>query len=366
MRSRSVPHSWATPLFLAIVAAWPSAVAAHDYSIVRDHSIGRDALSYRRAADFWTTAEAFLIDGSVTSFPPDETTYDRSLIVASRAGSNVPIDGRFGVRIVVDVEGNILKRHTGSEPRKIDEAIAYTGRPSLDVTLLTATGIEVFGGASYHYLNAHTLDSESPSVESSTKYGVASVVAPRFGLVKRAGFGQGGFYYQEGGTAKRRVSTKATITSQPEVSETVTADDELLVPTTIGLVLQTRLGPSQAHLEFSAISAGDGGPRKANGNTLQEDYMVIRVAFDASLAAGMSLRLMAAHKTLSYSSNEDISLPLIPMTAGQLKFQQQLGNAYLFAGVIYGEANDLQSIATRNARYIIKAYGASAGIEMRF
>lgn len=331
------------------------------FETLDDYSPISEAADFEKKSDSFTTGDSALVDGQITSFPPDQTTYDRTLVSMLRPGFNVSIANKLAIRTILETRYYIRKQHEEEEPRRIIEEDWFDGRPSIDLTVFGTAGLEIFGGAQGWLLPKHEKTTISVNFEETSTYDEAYMVIGRGGLLKRSYYVTGGFYYEGGKTSSRTVTKEA---SDGTIVETT---DDLYKPTEIGLFLRFEVSKFQMDAEFAAVQAGSGGPKTDTGESTLEDYSRLRVAaFIPWNKKELNYYLSVIHKTLSYSDNVHMSLDTIPMTSAHFKIINGSFDRHFFVGLIYGYARDTQSIPEFNAKYRIDAYGGKLGFNYRF
>ena len=99
-------------------------------------------------------ADEILVDGQITSYPPDLTTYDRTLITMLKIGTNINLNEKFGLRFISDTRFNMRKAYEEKEPRNVTEENWLEIKPTLDLTFRAASGIEFFAGGKRGFARA--------------------------------------------------------------------------------------------------------------------------------------------------------------------------------------------------------------------
>lgn len=327
---------------------------------LENSSFGEDAINSEKRKAIFFDLQTVLIDGQKKSFPPDITTFDRSLIADARVGYNHAAGGKIGARFIAAAQGIIRKEHTEVEPRSVITEDGLLYKPSIDIILTTNSGIDVNIGAQYIFMPEYFGRTETPSITANTRYAEISLMQPRIAMIKRGGFGQGGFYYKQGVEAVRDVEVSfEDVEEDPRLTKEV-----MRFPTTIGIIMKFNAAGSIWLAEFQAVQAGEGGERKEDTNkTIQEDYNTIKIGWGRKLAL-FEIDTSLKHKTLSYATSEDTRLDLTPMYILQTKLKAGSKDSYVYAGLIYAYAKDLQSEEEFNQKFLISGYGASAGFRL--
>lgn len=360
----NTPKSALCGLFMASFAALliPEGYASAEvrfFPALEYYSVGKDALDYQKKQALFTDIQTTLVDGQKKSSDIN-ISYDRSLVADFRVGYNRPINAKIGVRTTIGAVGTLRKEHTDFEPISVTEVDGYEARPTLDFTFLTASGVEFSAGIQYFYMPEYFGEKETHIVNSNFRYAEYSLRQPRITIVKRGGFGQGGFFFKSGVEAVRDVEISIEDnTEAPRITR-----QAIRKPTTIGIMMEFKVGSSDWYAEFQGVQAGEGGERKADSNkTIREDYNVIKIGWGKGFSV-MNLNLLLTHKTLSYASSEDTRLDLVPMTAFHARAKAGGKESYVYAGLVYLYAKDLQSEDEFNQEFRISGYGASAGFRL--
>ena len=321
-----------------------------------EYSVGLDAVDSRGKSEVIFNADGALLDGAVTSFPPDQTTFDRTAMGLSRIGFNARFTPTFSLRFIAESRYHLRRQYEEEQPRRIVEERWFEGRPSLDFTYYTVGGVELFGGVQARIHPAHKLTTDTVSFDSEVEYGEAYYAVPRAGLVKRTGYVTGSAYFESGRQKQRDVKKKASDGTEVNTADTVYS------PTKIGILFRFDISSYTIDAEFVAIQAADFGPQTPEGERTLEDYTRFRlgafIPYDKAIA---NFHVGVIHKTLSYADSSFMSLKTIPMTTAHLKVIQGSQDQHIYLGVIYGYARDTQSLPEFNAKYAIDAYGAKLG-----
>jgi hypothetical protein len=301
------------------------------------------------------------VDGAITSYPPNKTTFDRSLVSILRIIQNYPLSPRIGLRINLDTRYIIHKAHEEDEPRRLVEERIWEARPSIDFTFITVGGIELFGGAMYRYIPEYKRETTSVSFEETSSFGELGYAAPRAGLIKRGGSFVGGAYFQGTGSDERSVHKEASDGSVIETSQ------ELYSPTEIGIYARFDISGYVADAEFDAVQASEGSPKSEDGTGMYEDYIRVKLGLLIPYQRNeLSFHTALTHRTLSYSDNAFMSLETIPLSSLHLKMIKGSADRHLFAGIIYAYGTDTQSLPEFNQKFVINSYGAKLGFNFRF
>ena len=346
-------------MLLALVLL-PSLGLALNYDALNPHSIGEDALLYKPATSFNLQVDTLLIDAEVKTFPIDSITFDRAASTLTRFWGSVPVSPKMGVRYSLMTRGVLRKQEGQLEPRKIAEEQWTEGMAGTELIYYTQTRLEIFIGVNYLAIPGFERTSKSATVETRWKFGAATVMAPHIGVVKRAGFVNGGFFFRQGAESSRDV-----VKSSAQDLATLSFKESVHVPTTVAMFAKIPVAKGFVLAEFAAVQGSEGGNKTDDGDTVTEDYTrakgVLLMPFGI---AGIKATLI--HRTLSYADNRTVSVDTIPMSAlhlkGYLGNQQNNG----FAGIVYGYGKDGQSLTEFNASYKVQAYGLTAGFSLAF
>lgn len=347
--------------FVSVVVCLGAVTSRADaFELYFENSPGIDALEFNKRSGIAVYGDAALIDGAITSSPPDSTYYDRSLMTQVRVVSNVAFTPKMGLRTQLTTGSVIRKQEEAELPRTLTESTRLYLAPAVDGTFVTATGLELVLGVRYQYTNKFKEVFYAGEYESETKYGAAGVMTPRAGIFKRAGFGTGGLYFSGKGEAKRDVDAYAFDGTMNE------SEDVVFSPSVIGIVARFKVAGYNADAEFAAVQAGEGGNRTAEGKVVEEDHIRARLAGEYPFNSNTVLRVVAIHKTLSYSDSAVVTLDTIPMTTLHIKAMYNAQNMSATAGIVYGEGFDVQSLPEFNAKYLVKSYGATLAGVLQF
>jgi hypothetical protein len=348
-------------LALTLLCAINSSVATA-YETLEYYSPISDAAEFNKDSGVRIQSDAALLDGAITSYPPDQTTFDRTLISIFRAISHYQISPRLALRPVFEGRHYIHKIHEESEPRRLTEDSRYEARPSVDLTFTTAAGIELFVGAEYWYLPEFERTTISTNFEETSEFDKASLVVTRGGLMRRGSHFLGGAFYQSGSESDRDVLKRASDGTIIETTQTIYSPIEL------GVFVRFAADSYVADVEFTAVQASEGGPRAAeSGDTMYDDHIRAKVGclipWDKN---NLNFHLGAVHKTLSYSDNAFVSLETIPMTTAHFKIINGSANRHFYIGLSYGYGEDTQSLPEFNQKFLLNSYGAKAGVAVDF
>ena len=343
------------------ILLWSTLALGQNYDALPLESSQRDAVDYKRRADFFTTSDTYFVDGSVTSLPTESVTYDRTLFNQLRAGGNFVLTPNIGLRLVLAGSNAFRKEEGKQEPRKITSELRSELKPEFAFTYLTQTGLEVVFGLAFWMLNAFDRNSETDTIRSVESVGTASLSTPYLGVVKRSGGFDGGFFYKLGADRNRKIRI---VTNQ--TADELTFSDQVHDPTTVGLFTRIKLGVLTAGGSFEAVAAGEGGTRTDNGDTVSEDYLRFRLEAKAPLGAIAAIFGAVTHRTLSYADNRNVTFTSMPMTVTHLRIILGSAETNSFVGIMYGTGKDGQSLPEFNADYKLTVVGGSLGLNLTF
>lgn len=339
-------------LVLAAALLAPHAVA---FPAEDDQSPGTMAIHFNKQTNVWSRLDFGVLDGKVTTSPPDTTKYDRRAESLGILGAETLVGQRFGVRF--NVKGEISKRRQqeASGPTATVDSTVKTFKPSVDLTFITDKGLELFGGVESQIVPGYTESVNSTSGESTTKFASSTVASKRFGVVRRTSAWAGGFYYQMGAEETRTVTQTAFDGSGAEV------DDVVFIPSKIGVMGNFQALSALWDFEFDFIQARGKGPKDDQGNTTYTDYFEAHFGSLFFFGSGIGMNTSVFHKTLSYANNAFVTIETIPVTS--VKLLGVLGDAQnnAFLGIIGAYGKDGQSLPEFNATYQVQAYALTFG-----
>src|SRR5690606_7783011 len=110
-----------------------------------DQTPGMLALHYRKKSNWWLRLDAAVVDGKVTTSPPDLEKLDRRLETFTMAGFDSNFN-RWGLRLNVKAESSTRRQAEKDPPKAQVDATIVTMRPSIDITFETDKGLEIFFG----------------------------------------------------------------------------------------------------------------------------------------------------------------------------------------------------------------------------
>lgn len=345
---RRVAHALAFASYLASagsVAAFPTQ---------DDQTPGTMANQFKKRRNVWMRVDMGVLDGKVTTSPPDSTTIDRRIESYANFGGEGMLGSRFGARLNVKAE-SVRRRtsaHEADAPVMDETGATYT--PSFDLTFVTDKGLEIFGGVEAKAFGETIREEESSNGTSKSTLSPVNVVGRRFGVTRRAGVWSGGFFYVAGAEKGRGVRIEAFDGSVNETTEVA------FVPSRVGVFGEIAAG-ALWDFELNFVQARGMGPRDENGITAYTDYFEARFGNVVMLGSGFGLKTSLAHKTLSYASNSFVTLETIPMTSCKVLALFGDAQSHLYAGIIAGQGRDGQSLPEFNAKYEILGYAATLG-----
>jgi hypothetical protein len=313
------------------------------------------AIAYRQQNNVWSRADVGFVDAKETSSPPDSTKYDRRLEFLGIAGFDWVATPRFGLRF--NAKSSYMKRRQAEmdDPKTVVDEQIQTYSPSMDVTFITDKGLEIIGGAVYRVSPSYEQKVTAGDATSKTKFHTTALLDRRFGLLRRAGAWSGGVVYSLGDESERDFEKAASDGSSIEGSET------LFIPSRISVFGDFAAFAAVWDFEMAFVQARGKGPTNETGATLYTDYFEARFGGQYQVAGAFGLKLAVAHQTLSYASNEFITLDTIPVTSVKTLgvFGDQKNNA--FVGLIVAQGQDGQSLPEFNAAYRLKAMALTTG-----
>lgn len=334
------------------------ATTASAFPMQDDQTAGSMANDSRKRNNFWYHVDLAGFDGKVKTSPPDTYRYDRRIEVLTNVGVDRFITSRFAARLNIKGETSRKRLSDDTKPPTIIDHTRTVYRPSLDLTFVTDKGLELFGGVVGEIEPANKMVSDTQNGESSTKYGGSSMLARRFGVVRRAGAWSGGFYYQLDEDGERTVNQTAFDGS------TLESDEALFMPARMGIFGAFDAYRMYWDFELGFVQARGAGPKDDTGNTAYTDYFETKAAGFYPFSSGFGLKLGVNHKTQSYANSAYINLDTIPATAVKALFVFGSADKHNFFGVIYGFGKDGQSLPEFNSTYEYKAVALTMGVFM--
>lgn len=341
-------------LWILLVAVLCAPLAAA-FPAEDDDTPGSMAIRFNKQNNAWSRMDLSVVDGKVTTSPPDSVKYDRRAETAGSLGAEGILGKRFGVRLNVRGELSKRRQQEAEGPKATVDATVKTYKPSLDLTFITDKGLEIFGGEEMEIVPGYTESVASTSGDSTTKFGKSSVSSKRFGVVRRAGAWSGGFYYQMGAESKRTVEQTAFDGSGSA------SEDIVFIPSRIGVMGAFKALSAYWDFELAFVQARGKGPKDDQGNTTYTDYFETHLGALYFFSGGLGLDTSIFHKTLSYANNAFVTMETIPSTS--VKLAGALGNdeSHAFLGVIYAFGKDGQSLPEFNATYEFDAFAVTFG-----
>jgi hypothetical protein len=321
-----------------------------------DQTAGSMANDARKRNNYWHRLDLGVFDGRVKTSPPDSFRYDRRLELMANIGVDRFLTQRIGARLNVKGEYTRKRLSDDTDPPTIIDHNRMRYHPSLDFTFVTDKGLELFGGAVAEMEPANEMVSETVNGESTTKYGSSTLIARRFGVVRRAGAWSGGFYYQLDTEGKRAVEQTAFD------GTSLSTEEDLFLPSRMGIFGAFSAWSALWDFELGFIQARGAGPRDDTGNTAFTDYFEAKLAGIYPLGSGLGLKFGASHKTQSYANSAYINLDTIPATAIRALMIIGSAESHNFIGVIYGFGSDGQSLPEFNSTYEYKAAALTTGL----
>ncbi len=345
---------------ISICFLWSSLGFSETFDALHDHSLGYDSVTPKSRGGVYIQSDAYLVDGKITTLPVNTVTYDRTAVNETRLSTNVPFSNRLSSNFSLFSKVNYQKIEGAVEPRKIDERKWIEAKGTLEFTVVTASRLELFVGATYLYIPAYETTSASLSVSTKTSVGKVGFPIPHFGVMKHSNSLEGGLFYIQGGQRDRTLR------------KTVSESDDILIfsetvyePTVVAAFAKLKAGSGSFFSEFAAVQASEGGPKTDNGDTELEDYQRLRLIYYAPLG-WLGLKAGLTHRTLSYADNRNVGIETMPMSALTLKL---LGGGEFsngFIGIIGAYGRDGQSLREFNAKYQVFAFGGSVGLNLTF
>ncbi len=320
-----------------------------------DQTAGTMAINFNKQNNAWSRLDLGVVDGKVTTSPPDTVKYDRRAETLAVLGGEVLFAKRFGARLNLKGEFSKLRQQEAEGPKATVDSTVKTYRPSLDLTFITDKGLEIFAGQEMQIIPAYTETVASSNGESSTAFGNSSVASRRFGVVRRAGAWSGGFYYQMGAEATRDVEQTAFDGSGAD------SDDVVFIPSRIGVMGAFKAIAAFWDFELDFIQARGKGPKDDQGNTTYTDYFETHLGSLYFFGGSFGVKGSVFHKTLSYANNAFVTMETIPATSVKLLGVLGDDESHAFLGLIYAFGKDGQSLPEFNAEYEFDAFAVTFG-----
>lgn len=339
---------------LVIVAHLLMGSAAVAFPTQDDQTPGVMANEFKKRRNVWLRLDMGVLDGKITTTPPNSTTVDRRVEALAMVGGDGMIGSRFAGRL--NVKAETTKRRVSAQednaPVMDETSAVYT--PSFDLTFITDKGLELFGGVEGKIFGTTERTEKSANGTTKSKFDPQTVVARRFGVTRRAGKWSGGFYYVAGAEKSRDVMIEAFDGSVNDTKEMV------FIPSRIGVFGEIDAG-ALWDFELTFVQARGLGPRDENGVTAYTDYFEARFGNVYMLGSSIGLKTSLAHKTISYASNAFVTLETMPMTSLKVLVLFGTAESHLYVGVVGGQGRDGQSLPEFNAKYEALGYAATLG-----
>lgn len=320
-----------------------------------DQSPGTLASGFKKRRAVWARSDVGVMDGIITTTPPDSKNYDRRIEVLANVGGEAMLSTRFAARL--NVKADAVKRRVTSEdvhsPVLDETSVVY--HPAFDLTFITDKGLELFGGVEGHVYTSSNREESSANGKTKATFAPVNILARRFGVTRHAGSWNGGFYYVTGAEGERTVHTSVFDGSTSE------AKDIVFVPSRFGIFGDFNAG-ARWDFDLAFLQARGKGSKDEKGVTAYADYFEAKFG-GLVMFGNLGMKAGVFHKTLSYANNAFVTLETIPMTS--LKMLLLLGSAdqHAFAGVIVGQGRDGQSLPEFNAKYESLGYAVTVGCQ---
>lgn len=342
-------------VFLTVFAFFVLPLDTLAFPTQEGRTLGEQALSYRRTANFWGDFTFHLIDAKVTTTPPDRTELDRRFEALTSFGAEAQLAGRWGFRFNTNSKFLMVRQADKDAPRAVTDFNRTVIEPSVDMTFVTTKGLELIAGTQIEFGTPYKQTRLFNGLKTTTKYHNYNIQSHRVGVTRRARTWSGGFYYILGGESERTFETVAADGSSLKADETV------FTPAAIGVFGE--IGRSTIYdFEFTFIQARGKGPTDSNGNSIYTDHFTAKVGNWISFSS-FGLRLEASYRTLAYASSAFIDYETVPWTSFEIGvFKGDRRKTHAKFGVVGGYSRDGQSLPQFNAVRDAKALGITMGV----
>ena len=345
------------PLLILFVILSLSESCLAEYEALVDRSLGYSAIGYAHRTHLGMQLDTLLVDGNVTSNPGSTVTYDRTVLSYSKIDFNLPVHSRLGLNFSFWGKTGFRKQEGALPPRKLSTEVWSEGRLKFGGTFFTHSRLEVFFGLLVHGVPEFHRDSESATITTKDSYSEVVYPMPFVGVVKRSGFVDGGFYYKQGAERGR-----AVLKNSGAIEGDLVFNETVHEATAVAMFFNLKFARSLFFGEFISIQGSEGGSKTDEGETVIEDYFLMRSVAYFPLGV-IGLKAYLNYKPISYSSNKTVTIETIPMTVGRLIAVLGDNENGVYFGAIYGRGTDGQSLVEFNATYEVQAFGATAGFQ---
>lgn len=328
--------------------------SAYATTLPDEYTVGYYSLQFKRKTNYWTHIQAVGIDGAIDTSPSNTTKLDRRIEALMITGKDFFVAPSIGVRLNVRADWRMKKQEEKEEPKSPADESKLIAEPEFIFTYVTPKGLELFFGTAYHYEGKHHETQSSTVISSTTTFKEIGFTVPRFGLVKRGEIWSGSIYFVQGKETDQDFEKTASDSS------IIIGQTNHHVPSEYGIAAKFNLLSSSMEMDFASIQASEGGEKSLDGISVKDDYLRMRLASLIETGIG-GFKLSLFHQTLSYSSNAFMSIDTIPVTSMTFDFLTGTRDSHSYFGVVFGKANDGQSIPEFNASFNYLAFGLRFG-----
>jgi hypothetical protein len=320
---------------------------------------GYQALKFQRRNNVWSQLDLMIFDGSVTTNPPGVTRHDRRLQATFNTGADYAL-AKGGVRGSLKAFGSFEKSEEDQEPKVPINQFIKRIQPAFDFTFINPKGLEIFMGVQLHHEFAYDRIIASDLINQTASFSEISLNVFRFGMMRRGGSWNGGFYYVNGASGKRDVNIKVE-----GISDELQTTESVQVAPEVGIIASFNLSGFASELDLAMIQASESPDLSADGISVVDDYLKIRFGSYIPIGIG-TIYAGITHQTLSYSSNAFVTLDTIPRTLLKAKFLLGGMDSNLFVGGMYSFGDDGLSIPETNETFELDTVGVTTGFYLSF
>jgi len=339
---------------LTLTVTLCSAGVAAAFTGQDEQTPGYMAMQYARRSHVWNRLDLGGVDAQVKTSPPGSVRLDRRVEGFAVIGFDAAFGSRFGLRLNVKGLYSKQRQSQKDQTQSVTDQTPQTYTPAADLTFLTDQGLEVFAGAEDQINSAYNQTVTSAVGVSTTHIHKAAVLAPHFGIVRRAGAWSGGFYYVLGGHRQRDIDQSAFDGSG------ITSQDIAFVPPRLGVTGQFAAAKSLIDFELGFVQAHGQGLTDDKGRTIYSDYFQTRFGMLIDFG-GIGFKSSVFYQTQSYDSSAYVSVDTMPVSALKLLLLLGAPTDHAFIGVTAGYGKDGQSQPEFNASYRLLALAPTIG-----
>ena len=317
---------------------------------------GYQSLKFKRRNNFWSQADFVLFDGTITTSPPGTKTYDRRIQGTYNVGGDYALPNG-GLRFSVKAFASYEKEDKDVAPKNPRTQFIKRIQPALDFTFVNPKGLEIFIGSQLHHEFAYDSLTQSDFVDSINEKSAVTMNVLRFGMMRRGGSWNGGFYYINGAETQRDIKQYAVGFQD----QSIVTKERVQVPPEAGIIASFRFYGFESELDLALVQASEAPDVSSDGISVVDDYLRIRLGTYFPVLIG-SIGLSLTHKTLSYSSNAFVNLETIPTTVAKARLLLGTLDSNVYVGGVYGLGDDGLSIPETNETYKLRTIGFTTGV----